>query len=1035
MPSWTKEQNEAINTEGNNILVSAGAGSGKTAVLSERVLRKVKDGVNIDEILILTFTKAAAYEMMIRIRNKLKKEGLTEQVNRIDKAYITTFDSFALAVVNKYHDRLNLRDNISIIDTNSINLFKQKELDKIFLRYYEENNQLFLKLINDFCLKDDKELKSYILKLNNSLDLKYDKKEYLEKYMDNYYNSSYIEKISLEFDNYLLGIINDIKNAILKLELEMDGKDVTLFYDVLSPLLNSRNYDEIKNNLEVKLPRLPKNSGSNCSNIKDSIKKNIDTLKDICLYSKEEEINNYISTKDYVKVIIDIILELDYVINNYKHSINTFEFVDISKLAIDLVKNFSDIREELTNSFNEIMIDEYQDTSDLQEIFISYIAKNNTYMVGDIKQSIYRFRNANPMIFKNKYIEYEKNNGGIKIDLNKNFRSRGEVLNSINQIFNSIMDIDYGGADYIKSHQMIFGNNTYINEGKTEQNYDIDIYNYSIEKDSVYTKFSKDEIEAFIIADDINKKIKNHYQVFDKDTLILRDITFSDFVILIDKSTKFTLYKKIFEYCHIPLTIMKDINISDEDEVYLLKNIIRLVDCVKNKEFNNNFKYSFTSIARSYLYRLSDQEIYDIITEKKYNDTDIIKKINTLVLDVDNIDLRTLVERIRYLFDFDNKMISVGDIEIRTTILDYFINLSESLASLDYDYKMFIEYLDDIISNKREINIPLSVVLEDSARIMTIHKSKGLEYPICYYSGISNLFNIGELKDKILFDNKYGIITPSYINGYKDIFVKTLVKNNYIKEEISEKIRLFYVALTRCKEKMIVVCNLKDEENDELTSSIKDKYRSFLDFLNSIKNVIEDYIIDIGLDDKGISSNYRYKSIDSVLNESSNEILSVNEYVDNSTLVEESSFSKKNKKINSIDEINNMKFGTKIHELFEIIDFKNPDLDSLNLSSIERKSIEQFLKQDLLSDISDSNILKEYEFYYEEDNTLKHGIIDLMIEYSDYINIIDYKLKNVDDPNYLKQLNGYKKYIEFKTNKKVNIYLYSILNNEFKKID
>ena len=188
MPRWTNEQQEAIDKSGCNIIVSAGAGSGKTAVLSQRALRKVKEGINIDEVLILTFTKAAAYEMMLRIRDKISKNGFGEQVNRIDKAYITTFDSFALSIVRKYHDRLNLEKNVSIIDENVISLLKKEILDEIVDSYYHSGDQEFLKLITDFSLRDDKEIKKYILSINDKLDLKYDKKDYLNAYLDEFYN-------------------------------------------------------------------------------------------------------------------------------------------------------------------------------------------------------------------------------------------------------------------------------------------------------------------------------------------------------------------------------------------------------------------------------------------------------------------------------------------------------------------------------------------------------------------------------------------------------------------------------------------------------------------------------------------------------------------------------------------------------------------------------------------------------------------------------------------------------------------------------
>ena len=198
-------------------------------------------------------------------------------------------------------------------------------------------------------------------------------------------------------------------------------------------------------------------------------------------------------------------------------------------MAIKVVKEKPNIKEELKYTYNEIMVDEYQDTSDLQETFLKLIENNNIYMVGDIKQSIYRFRNANPDIFKQKYEDYKNNINGYKIDLVKNFRSRKEVLNNINEIFNLIMDKEIGGADYEQTHQMVFGNNTY-EENKEDQNYDLEIYNY--EEDKNYTK---EEIEAFIIAQDIKDKIKNKYQVLKGNQL--QDASYEDFCIIMDANT------------------------------------------------------------------------------------------------------------------------------------------------------------------------------------------------------------------------------------------------------------------------------------------------------------------------------------------------------------------------------------------------------------------------------------------------------------------------------------------------------------------
>ena len=274
---------------------------------------------------------------------------------------------------------------------------------------------------------------------------------------------------------------------------------------------------------------LPKNSMEEAKLIKERISSLIKEVKKLCIYENVEEIKTGIlNTKVYVSTILKIVEQLDRKTMEYKFSNDCFEFNDIAKLAIKIVEENEFVRNELKYKFNEIMIDEYQDTSDLQDLFISYISNNNVYMVGDIKQSIYRFRNANPKLFQEKYDNYSDNNGGIKIDLNKNFRSREEVLNDINLIFNIVMDFNIGGADYKKSHQMIFGNSLYNEKGFNNQNNNLEILNYTYDNEKGFTK---QEIEIFIIAQDIKKNISKKYQVFDMELGKNRDASYSDFAI------------------------------------------------------------------------------------------------------------------------------------------------------------------------------------------------------------------------------------------------------------------------------------------------------------------------------------------------------------------------------------------------------------------------------------------------------------------------------------------------------------------------
>ena len=1041
MPNWTKEQELAINECGKNIIVSAGAGSGKTAVLTERVIRKLKSGVSIKNMLILTFTNNAAHEMKERIRNAIKESikddiRLKDELIYIDNAYITTFDSFALSIVKKYHYLLGIGNDISIIDSNIIDLKKEELLDDIFENKYKIKDEKFLKLVDLLCVKDDKSLKELILKINNKMDLLEDKEEYLNSYVDNYYSDIFIDNIISDYVKILIEEINNINKLVNELTSEVDGKYIDDYYKKLDGLFKSSDYESIRNNIITSLGTL-RGATDRGKKIKEEI---INLLKDIdskCYYTKSELKENILNTKDYVIAIIDIIKELGIKINKFKKSINKYEFNDISIMAINIVKNNESVKIELRDSFNEICIDEYQDTSDLQESFINLISNNNVYMVGDIKQSIYRFRNANPILFKNKYDNYSKLDNGMKIDLVKNFRSRNEVLDDINIIFNLIMDNYIGGAEYSESHNMIFGNNTYINEGKTEQNNNLEIYNYEYNKDIGY---KKEEIEAFIISNDIKNKINNKYKIFDKDEHILRDIQYNDFVVLMDRAVNFDLYKKIFEYYGIPTTLYKDENIVNESVIYLIKNIINLIIKIKNNEYDIDFKYSFISIARSYLSELNDDNIFEIFSNDNFKNNDIYNICYSISLDLDNLNNISLLDRIINEFDIINKFINIGDIENKTLISDYLYKNFRDLDSIGYGIYEVNKYLEDIIVKEKEIKVDMSNKDGNTVKIMTIHKSKGLEYPICYFSGFDKSFNLDDLKDKILFDNKYGIIVPIENEGLDNIITRDIVKNNYIKDDISERIRLLYVALTRAREKMIIVGNLdKDdiyylEDNGVIENRIRNNYKSFKDIILSIKSRIDKYFVNINLDNINLTHDYNniktYNFDENI--KKCNEIINIKKNNVEKHEVINKHFSKENLDIINSKTKNNMELGIYLHELFESIDFLNPDYEDLSDEDI--MYVNNLLNQELFNNISNAKIYKEYEFIYTLDNDKLHGIIDLMLEYSDNIDIIDYKLMNTTSIEYIKQLNGYKNYIENTFNKKVKIYLYSILNNEIKEI-
>lgn len=1025
MTKWTEEQMLAIVKGNTNIIVSAGAGSGKTAVLTQRVITNLKKGMHINELLILTFTNNAAMEMKTRIKKAiLEDDEIKNEAKLTDSADITTFDAYVLSLVKKYHYLLNLDSDITLIDSSIIKKKKKDFIEEIFEELFTQKNEKFIKFVTDFGTKNARQTKKTILNLDYSFDLITKKEDYLNNYIESYYNKNNLDNLFHQFENTLLKRVESIKNLLLNLSFEVDSDYYDKIYKTLEPLLKSSNYQEIRSNLDFKLSPL-RNASDKAKYYKEQITKIIKDLKSLSEFHEQVLKDDLLKTKEYAEVIIEILLKLTQKVNAYKFEYQVFEFNDISKFALKILDENEDIRNELKNYYKEIMIDEYQDTSDVQEQFIKYIENNNVYMVGDIKQSIYRFRNANPDIFKIKYDAYKEGNNGFKIDLNKNFRSRGEVLDSINQIFNHIMDDNIGNANYIKEHQLIFGNNTFIEEGNNNYNNNLEIYNYLPDPN-----FTKEEMEAFIIANDIKKKVTSNYEVFDKT---LRPCKYSDFCILIDRTTAFDTYKKIFDFLNVPINIYKDDNIMISDETSLINNIIKFIINIKNNKFNETSRFCFASIARSYLYQLDDQTIYDTISQNKINESEIYEIAYNISKNLDSLSNEEIIKKIIYDYKFYDKMIIAGNLNYRSIILDNLINKFKELNKVNMTIYEVNDYLDSLINDEESIKIPALLNKNDSVTITNIHKSKGLEYKICYFPSLHKEFNLMDLNNRIIFNTKFGLILPNYDNGFKSTFVNFLNKETYIKDEISERIRLFYVALTRAKEKMIMVTNLiqndncTTDENGIIDYLTRINYRSYKDILESVYPYIHKYIENIDLPEINIGYKYSQKNNINIDTEDSHKII-VNEKEYISELINEEHYSKSENKLITPTEVSNMEYGTHMHYILENTDFKNPDYSLL--TNEEQEIIQGLLKNQIMSNIKDANIYHEYEFIYENNKQIKTGIIDLMLEYPDHIDIIDYKLKNTNDPAYLKQLNGYKEYIENKNNKPTYIYLYSLLNKE-----
>ncbi len=1008
---YTDEQLEAITTPVYNTMISAGAGSGKTKVLTQRVFNHLANNIDVDRLLVLTFTNAAATEMKQRVVKLLvEDESLDQgiknnQLNKIDSAYIMTFDAYSLFLVKKYHQLLNVDKDIDIADSNIINGITDKYLDEIFEEQYVSND-VFKDIISKYCVKDDDVVKGFVKDLNKKLDLIYDRDSFITEYNNTFFSDTHLNN---ELDSYTSLLLQKLKQVDVLLNEISELDDINRYFTCWEGINNLNSYEEIRSyvaNISVVRKKNKEEYDEDALALKDRIKDIIKEINELTKYDKTTLFNDVLINKDYVNCLLDLAEELNRRINIYKKENNLYDFIDIAKLAIEVVDKNDEIRESIKNNFYEILIDEYQDTSDIQELLISKISNNNVYVVGDIKQSIYRFRYANPDIFKKKYEDYSKGIGGKKIDLTNNFRSRFEVLRDINLFFNRTMSSSVGGADYVNGHQLVAGNLSYLKDEK----YKCEILSYEKQKgiDSAY-------IEAQLIADDIKQKVHS-FQL--KDHLCdYRDIT-----ILVDRSSKFDVFKEVLTANNIPTFIETEEKMSESDLLTVIRSIFKLLV--------NYDKHAYISLERSFLCETSDENIFNNIKNNIVFDSPTYIKINNIKTNIDTKTISNILDEIMVSFDVYSKLVKIKDVHASNVKIDYLYQLANNLNNLGYTYKDFNDYLVDVFDREDDIKFRIGSEVENAVRITNYHKSKGLEYNVVYYPCLSYSFNQQDKKGDFLFDKNHGIIMPAFINnrGLRDTFIKELYKYNYDLEDIGEKIRLFYVALTRAKEKMIIINSFDDKINpvdsplDDMTKSTIKNYSTMLTY---IKNDLTNFIINKNIPE--ILENTSTKDIFTSLTKSNKLVLKPNIEV----IPQEVTTSHFSKSAGLIDQttLDKMELGTKIHYYLEMLDFKNPDYSYVDNEYLNK--IKQFMNSPLLENIQQAKIFKEYEFM---DNG-KHGFIDLLLEYKDKIVIIDYKTKTIDDVHYDEQLNGYRTYIESLSSKPVFCFLYSIIDETYREVE
>ena len=1014
-------QTQAIHKRGQNILVSAGAGSGKTAVLSERILKYCLDGKDICSFLVLTFTNAAASEMKERIRKKLIENNLKEQASRIDSAFITTFDAYSLALVKKYYFYLDVDKDITIMDQALLEVQKKNIIDQLFEECYETKNSNFLRVLTKYTKQNDEAVKKMILSLFHKLELIVDEEAFVQTYEEAYYSPVFISGVVKEYEALCFHQVNELFHELQKLmdmaeEDEASGK----LYEALKTNMKEvsiKSYDEAYYWLNTL--SLPRSNPKTSELVKSQKTLCADLLKEIKtkFFSKYLELSDaqteLYAIKEDVLYLLQMALEVKHRLDTYKKDLMAFDYMDIAKMAIRLVKENDAVRQEIKNSFTEILIDEYQDTSDIQEAFISYISNHNCYMVGDIKQSIYRFRNANPYIFKNKYLSYTNHEGGIKIDLTHNFRSNQQVVEDINLIFSNLMTLEFGDANYSLEHLMRYGQKEYEKSPNPDTSH-MQIYTY----DGV-DGFKDEEIEAFLCG----KKIK---ELLEAKPLCLKGNTFQpieyqDIAILMDKTKNFVTFKRVFEYLGIPLSIEADLDLNDSFLPKLFANIFTCIIQLADERLDKAYEHALASIGRSFLFEYDDETIYCMLKKKK--ETELQFKLKQLAAEASHLALEEFYFKILESFPFYEKLSIIGEVNNSCVALEHIHSLFSMMASSGMEMHEACEYFTSVFENGIALKYKLSEESKNCVRMMSIHKSKGLEFPYCFYPMLGSKFNQTELKENFGLSNRYGVFIPFSDETNSNTIIKSLVEEELRKADLSEKIRLFYVALTRARQKMILISKNLDQDDLIPLSRIS----SFNDLLHT-KLFFQEYHIPVDSSTLGLTLEYR--NLSHSLKKITGKEIPYQQDTYLSDVIPPQAISKELTELTDSTLKRSIELGKKFHACLEVLDFNDLQIEALPVDEFMKSILTKIFSTEVFSTICQAKTYHEHEFYFKQ----YHGIIDLLCIYKDHIDIIDYKLSNTSSEEYLRQLGIYKLYVEQHSNLPVSCYLLSILKQEIKKV-
>lgn len=924
--SWTTEQQQVIDLRNRNILVSAAAGSGKTAVLVERIVKIITDKnhpVDIDHLLIVTFTNAAAAEMRERIGNAIEKaldeqpgdEHLLRQLTLIHNAQITTIDSFCLYVVRNHFHEIDLEPNFRIGDEGELKLLREDVLGKVLEQNYEEPSEAFSNFVEGYASgRTDAALNEMILQLYE-FSRSY---PWPEKWLDSFVGIYRIEnREELDRAEWLAPLTQNIRfvlkdcEQLLKQALAVtqqdDGPDMyekavrsdLEKYESLSKLTS---FCELSGALsDIKYDRLASSRGFEGDPDKLELVKSLreqakDVVKKLCkqyfFCSPEMMIEQLERTEPMLEEVVRLTKQFADEFAAAKRRKNLVDFHDVEHFALQILvdeetEKAKKTAEEFRDTFEEIMIDEYQDSNEVQETLLRSISReergeNNIFMVGDVKQSIYRFRLARPELFMKKYDSYSLEESTTqRIDLHKNFRSREEVLTCTNDIFYKIMARSLGNVEY-DAEAALYPGASYpampvqenpVGEkaaedekvsGKQINGFTPEILladsNDELLEDTELS--DKKTLEAKIVAEEIRHLMKTQ-PVTDKATGELRAARYSDIVILLRSLSGWAdSLVEVLNGNGIPAHTVSSTGYFSTVEVQTVLSMLRLLD-------NPRQDIPMAAVLRSPMAGLTDEELavlrledgsvpfheavlelaeglYEEDGQKEISDSEadseadqkqgrnadgkkeddiettahrkllkFYKKYRQLRQLVPDTPIHELIEIILRETGYGHYVAAMPAGSRRTANLNMLLEKAAAYEKTSYKGLFhFVRYIDEL--QKYDVDFGEADMVgenEDVVRIMSIHKSKGLEFPIVIVSGMGKNFNKQDTRSKMVLHPELGI-GLDYMDGKKRIKSPTIAKKAIAKqielENLGEELRVLYVALTRAKEKLILTGTLKD---------------------------------------------------------------------------------------------------------------------------------------------------------------------------------------------------------------------------------